>query len=90
MDFKLPRPLSDFVGNKRANGLKSTLRPWCQVPKKHGDIDNYAKLYMDAMNGIIYKDYSQVYSLSLTKSADNVGTGRVEITVAYCLYDVTH
>ena len=84
MVFKLPRPLNDFVGNKRENGLKSTLPPWGLVPKKNGDIDNFAKLYLDAMNGIIYKDDSQVYGLFLTKTPDNVGTGQVEISVEIC------
>ena len=84
MDFKLPRPLTDFVGNKRENGLKSTLAPWLQVPKKSGGIDNYAKLYLDAMIGIIYHDDSQVYILSLVKSPDNAGNGCVVITVEIC------
>jgi len=36
-------------------------------PKKKPDIDNVAKVFLDAMNGIVYKDDTQVVSLHVNK-----------------------
>lgn len=43
------------------------------------DIDNLAKFYMDAMNGIVYTDDKLIYSLSLSKMYNN--TDSVEISL---------
>jgi Holliday junction resolvase RusA-like endonuclease len=40
-------------------------------PKKP-DLDNCAKAYLDAMNGIVYKDDVQVVSLHITKRYDTI------------------
>ena len=43
-------------------------------PTKKPDIDNVAKAVTDAMNGIVYKDDSQIVSMHLTKVyADTAG-----------------
>lgn len=48
-------------------------------PCKKPDIDNIIKAYLDAMNGIVYKDDTQVVSLHATKVYGTVGM--VEVMV---------
>lgn len=50
-----------------------------EKPVKKPDIDNVAKCFLDAMNGIVYKDDSQVVSLHVTKVYGTVG--QVEVLV---------
>lgn len=45
-------------------------------PKKP-DLDNSAKAYLDAMNGIVYKDDVQVVSLHVTKRYDTIASVHV-------------
>jgi Holliday junction resolvase RusA-like endonuclease len=45
-------------------------------PKKP-DLDNVAKAYLDAMNGIVYKDDVQVVSLHVTKRYDTIASVHV-------------
>lgn len=45
-------------------------------PKKP-DLDNTAKAYLDAMNGIVYKDDVQVVSLHVTKRYDTIASVHV-------------
>jgi len=47
-------------------------------PKKP-DLDNVAKAYLDAMNGIIYKDDVQVGFLSATKRYDTIASVHVVV-----------
>jgi Holliday junction resolvase RusA-like endonuclease len=48
-------------------------------PCKKPDIDNILKAYLDAMNGIVYEDDTQVVSLHSTKVYGTVGL--VEVLV---------
>jgi Holliday junction resolvase RusA-like endonuclease len=50
-----------------------------EKPMKKPDIDNVAKCFLDAMNGIVYRDDSQVVSLHVTKEYGTVGM--VEVMV---------
>jgi len=50
-----------------------------EKPTKKPDIDNVAKCFLDAMNGIVYVDDSQVVSLHVTKEYGTVGM--VEVMV---------
>lgn len=45
-------------------------------PKKP-DLDNCAKAYLDAMNGIVYKDDVQVVSLHVTKRYETIASVHV-------------
>lgn len=45
-------------------------------PKKP-DLDNVAKSFLDAMNGIVYKDDVQVVSLHVTKRYDTIASVHV-------------
>jgi len=47
-------------------------------PKKP-DIDNTSKVFLDAMNGIVYKDDVQVVSLRVAKRYDNVASVHVVV-----------
>jgi Holliday junction resolvase RusA-like endonuclease len=47
-----------------------------EFPKKP-DLDNVAKLYLDAMNGIVYKDDVQVVKLRVSKRYDTVASVHV-------------
>ena len=38
-----------------------------EKPTKKPDLDNVAKAYLDAMNGVVYKDDCQIISLHVTK-----------------------
>jgi len=54
----------------------------CKSPtsKNYGDVDNLAKAIMDAMNGIVYLDDSQVVSLSIDKCVgDNLIILNIEV-----------
>lgn len=51
-----------FSKQKRKDALENIERP-----TKKPDIDNIAKCFLDAMNGIVYLDDKQVVSLHITK-----------------------
>ena len=51
-----------FSKQKRKDALANHIRP-----TKKPDIDNIAKCFLDAMNGIVYLDDKQVVSLHITK-----------------------
>lgn len=46
-------------------------------PTKKPDLDNIAKAFCDAMNGIVYRDDSQVVSLHVTKRYDTIASVHV-------------
>ena len=46
-------------------------------PTKKPDLDNVAKAFLDACNGIVYKDDSQVVSLHVTKVYDDTASVQV-------------
>lgn len=45
------------------------------------DIDNFNKLWMDALTGIVYEDDSQIARLTLIRSYDKLSP-RIEVTVS--------
>jgi Holliday junction resolvase RusA-like endonuclease len=49
----------------------------CLERPKKPDLDNVAKAYLDAMNGIVYKDDVQVVSLHVTKRYDTIASVHV-------------
>lgn len=69
----VPIPAS-YSKKRSAACLDGSERP-CKKP----DIDNIIKAYLDAMNGIVYKDDTQVVSLHATKVYGTVGM--VEVMV---------
>ena len=59
--IKLPIPKS--YSKKRVEACLNGL----EKPSKKPDIDNVAKAFLDAMNGVVYKDDTQVVALSARK-----------------------
>lgn len=55
---------------------KETCLSRLERPKKP-DLDNVAKGYLDAMNGIVYKDDVQVVSLHVTKRYETIASVHV-------------
>jgi hypothetical protein len=83
--FWVRRPDSHFIAHNRAPGR---LKPQYQdqmanLPHRSLDADNLAKFVLDALNGLLYADDSQVVSLDSAKAHDNIGScnGRVEVQV---------
>ena len=61
-----------MAGNAPLEGaLKTDIKFFCRTKKitsrKAGDVDNLAKSVLDALNGVIWKDDSQIVQCSLAK-----------------------
>ena len=68
----MPVPMS--YSKKRTEAcLSGSERPI----KKTGDLDNMVKTILDGMNGIVYKDDSQIVSLHATKRYDTIASVHV-------------
>lgn len=52
---------------------------------KKPDCDNLAKLYLDAMNGLVYEDDSQIQALHLRKFYEHNGEGSVHIQIEHLI-----
>ena len=79
--FRMRRPKSHFVGGRRSEKLKTSAPR--AFPKTRADVDNLAKLVLDALNGVLYEDDGQVASFCATKVLDNSGAceGATVVTV---------
>lgn len=60
IEFFMPIP-------KHQTKLKENLFRWLPISTKKPDIDNLAKFYLDAANGVIWKDDCQIISLKIKK-----------------------
>jgi len=71
IEFHRQLPLNHFVAEDRRRGFRSAClcgtRPW---DTKRPDIDNMAKLVMDALTGVLHPDDQQVVQMMLTKTCD--------------------
>lgn len=68
----MPVPQS-YSAKRREACLNGIERP----TKKTGDLDNMVKTILDAMNGIVYKDDSQIVSLHATKRYDSIASAHI-------------
>ena len=68
-------PIPQSYSKKRTEACLSS----SEKPIKKPDIDNIAKCFLDAMNGAVYHDDSQVLTLHITKVYGTVGM--VEVMV---------
>jgi len=59
--------------------IEIRVRLYFKTNRKH-DIDNYNKLWMDALNGIVYKDDNQIKKLTIEKFKDKENQ-RIEISL---------
>ena len=85
IDFYRARPCSDFVARRRLPGnLKPKALLEDCIAGDPADIDNLAKLILDALNKAVYQDDRQVVSLAVRKLRDSEGTcmGRTVISVS--------
>ncbi len=57
-------------------------KPIKTTAQKYGDIDNLGKAVLDACNGILWQDDSQIIELHSYK---HKGAGKIEIEVLECL-----
>lgn len=80
------RPNCHFVNGKRSNQLKNNMVN-CRVTG--GDIDNYLKFVLDALNHTVYHDDKQVCRLYVEKrwAMESESEGSTSFTV--CQYDMT-
>jgi Holliday junction resolvase RusA-like endonuclease len=78
--FTFPRPNSHFTAKDR-NHLRNNAPALYKVAAP--DLDNLDKLVMDAANGILYDDDSQVVSMKSTKvwAGDNSKEGSTKLKV---------
>lgn len=79
--FYIRRPNSDYDGNKRINALKPGRANPFETVKP--DIDNLAKFTLDAMQGIVFHDDSQVVKLLVYKLRGNEGGTRIKVRTFY-------
>ena len=64
--------------------LKAVLkfyRKYKRISRRYGDCDNLSKAVLDACNGIIYADDSQIVSVTCTKYTDK-NAPRIEIEIS--------
>jgi Holliday junction resolvase RusA-like endonuclease len=64
IEFYIARPKAHYRTGQYSNILKDSSPTW---HISRGDIDNYVKLVLDALNGVFYKDDSQVCILETIK-----------------------
>lgn len=72
-----------FVGipKSKSQKFKNAALSGMELPLKKPDVDNMAKIILDAMSGIVYKDDKQIVSLLVEKwYAENP---RVEVNITY-------
>jgi Holliday junction resolvase RusA-like endonuclease len=73
--FYITMPIPISYSKKRREACLMNL----ERPMKKPDTDNIIKCFLDAMNGVIYKDDSQVCSIHATKVYGSIGM--VEILI---------
>ena len=81
--FRMKRPNSHFKsGNRWCSLLTNFARRLVHQPYG-ADIDNLAKLVLDAMNGVVYHDDRQVVRLVVEKRLDTINEchGSIHVTV---------
>lgn len=65
LTFFLERPVTHYVSGQRGRGLREKAPLY--VHQKKPDLDNLAKPVLDALNGVLWVDDSQVCSLYVQK-----------------------
>ncbi len=58
--FRFQRPSCHYVSRNRTNG---NIKPVFLGSTPVGDVDNYAKFTMDALNQVLYRDDAQVVNI---------------------------
>ena len=78
LTFLIRRPASHFI-----NGDRGRLRDNFQnlIPTTTGDIDNYVKFFLDAIDGLFFRNDRDVVSIKATKLYCNSSHGRIVYNV---------
>lgn len=76
VDVRLPIPAS-WSKAKRAQAASGSLQPGGKP-----DIDNYAKLAMDSLNGVLWRDDSQITTLTARKRYGDAPGMTLTVTAA--------
>ena len=76
--FYMPRPKGHFGSGRNEGKLKSSAPNY---HTKKPDLDNMLKFIKDALNGIYWKDDSQIYRLGDTKKVYTSMAPRIEIVI---------
>lgn len=71
--FLISRPLCHFVGGDRNNGVRQQYES--AMPTTTGDIDNYVKFFLDAIDGIFYSNDRNVVQIRALKLYCNSNRG---------------
>ena len=70
IEFYRCLPNDCFVDDDRNRELRSLTRLWNVGDTKMPDVDNLAKMYVDALQGVFYQNDAQVVRLVATKMVD--------------------
>lgn len=73
LSFHIRRPSHHFVNGDRTRDIRQQFLD--AMPTTTGDIDNYVKFFLDAINGIFFRDDRNVVSITASKYYCR-GTGR--------------
>ena len=75
MTFFIKRPNSHFINGNRTNDVRASYQN--TMPTTSGDIDNYVKFFLDAIDGIFYQNDREVVSIKAMKIYSNGSHGRI-------------
>lgn len=80
--FMCRRPKSDFKNEMRGAGrLRAVVASRRLDYPKNGDLDNYIKLILDALNKVVYPDDKAICALLAIKVYDNEGQGSTQVSI---------
>ena len=71
--------LTQYTGEPLKTPLRAVLGLW-HGTRRVTDIDNFNKLVLDALTGLVYEDDSQIVELTITKGYDKERP-RVEVKI---------
>jgi Holliday junction resolvase RusA-like endonuclease len=84
--FLIKRPLCHFVNGDRSNGLRNMYKN--AMPTTQGDLDNYVKFFLDAIDGIFFRNDRDVVSMQAIKLYCNGSHGRIIYKIRPYVVDV--
>lgn len=75
LTFLIVRPSSHFVNGDRSGGIRESYQN--KMPTMQGDIDNYQKFFLDAIDGIFFQNDRDVVKIQAIKLYCNGSRGRI-------------
>jgi Holliday junction resolvase RusA-like endonuclease len=77
--FLISRPDSHFIGNDRNRGVDPRFES--MMPTTQGDIDNFIKFFLDAIDGIFFSNDRYVIAITASKLFTTEANGRTVFKV---------